>query len=135
MVKYFCSMICPYCTTYWRLKSVTVSKIYSSKVKLILQSTPLRDHCSHDSYTLPFSPFGICYTSMLCMYKCMLAWSVQLMLYTLEIVVSLKFDTLYNYHKIAGSVIIPHHQVKLIGNSTTVWLLKDGPLIHCKNLE
>ena len=36
-------MICPYCTTYWGLKSVTFSKIYSSKVKLILHSTPLRD--------------------------------------------------------------------------------------------
>ena len=39
--------------------------------------------------------FGIYYTSMLCMYKWMLALSVQLMLYTIEIVMSLKFDTNY----------------------------------------
>ena len=68
-----CTLNVPSNCTIHRLKSVTVSKTYSSKVKLILQSTPLRDLCSHGSDTLPFSPFGICYTSMLCMYKCMLA--------------------------------------------------------------
>ena len=80
-----CALNVPSNCTIHRLKSVTVSKTYSSKVKLILQSTPLRDLCSHESDTLPFSHFGICYTSMLCMYKCMLAWSVQLTLYMLEL--------------------------------------------------